>query len=78
MILFGILGIFIGIMSLLMVAIAFIPLLGWMNWFIIPIAIIGLIFGILARKGTGVAAIILCSTAIVIGIFRLALFGGII
>ena len=78
MIILGIIGAIIGIICLILVAIAFIPLLGWLNWLIIPIAIIGLIFGILSRKSGGLAAIILGSTAITIGIIRLMLGGGIL
>lgn len=78
MIILGIIGIIIGVICLILSAVAFIPLLGWFNWFIIPAAVIGLVFGILARKNAGVVAIILCSAAIIIGIFRLALGGGIL
>jgi hypothetical protein len=31
----------IGIVSLVLALVAFIPFLGWANWFIIPLAIIG-------------------------------------
>jgi len=51
---------------------------GWLNWLIIPLAVLGLVFGILARRSSGIAAILLCSAAIIIGIFRLAIGGGII
>lgn len=54
MIILGIIGIIIGIISLLLIAIAFIPFLGILNWFIIPVPVIGLIFSILGRKNTGV------------------------
>ena len=78
MIILGIFGIIIGVISLILVAVAFIPLLGWLNWLIIPLAVLGLVFGILARRSSGIAAILLCSAAIIIGIFRLAIGGGII
>jgi hypothetical protein len=38
----NIVSILIGIFALLSAAFAFIPLLGWMNWIVIPIAIVGL------------------------------------
>lgn len=78
MIILGVIGIIIGIISLLLIAVAFIPFLGILNWFIIPVPVIGLIFSILGRKNTGVVGIILCSAAIIIGVFRLALGGGVI
>lgn len=78
MIVFGIIGTIIGIICLILTAVAFLPLLGWFNWLIIPIAVIGLIFGILGRKNAGLVAIILCSAVIIIGVFRLALGGGVL
>lgn len=78
MIILGIIGILTGVICLLLVGVAFIPLLGWLNWFILPLAIVGLIFGILARRNTGIIAMVLCSAAIIIAIFRLAIGGGII
>ncbi len=69
----------VGIICLPLVGIAFLPLLGWANWIIIPFAVLGLVLGILGIRSTpGIIAISLCSAAIVIGIFRLTLGGGII
>jgi hypothetical protein len=42
-------SILIGVFALLSAALAFIPLLGWMNWFVIPVAIIGLGVGVASR-----------------------------
>ena len=59
------------------------PLLGALNWINIPIAVVGLIISIISiinaeRKGLGVAGIVLCTIAIVIGIGRLKLGCGIL
>lgn len=43
----------IGAVALILVAIAFFPLLGWANWFIVPLAIIGAVIGALATSKTG-------------------------
>ena len=75
-------GLLFGIFSIIGMFIAFLPLLGWMNWGVIPFAIAGLVISIIgvatARKSSklGVAAIVLCGIAIVIGAFRLSLGGG--
>ena len=75
-------GLFFGIFSIIGMFIAFLPLLGWMNWGVIPFAIAGLVISIIgvatAKKSNrlGVAAIVLCGIAIVIGAFRLNLGGG--
>ncbi len=76
------LGLVFGIFSIIGMFIAFLPLLGWMNWGVIPFAITGLVISIIgtatARKSNrlGVAAIVLCCIAIIVGAFRLNLGGG--
>ncbi len=43
----------IGIMALVAALVAFIPLLGWLNWLVIPVAVIGLVIGLVSDKTTG-------------------------
>jgi len=75
-------GFLFSIFSVIGMFIAFLPLLGWMNWGVIPFALAGLVISIIgtatARKsrGLGVAAIALCCIVILVGIFRLNLGGG--
>ena len=70
----NIVSILIGIFALLSAAFAFIPLLGWMNWLVIPIAVVGLGVGLVSGRKSGtnlnIAVIIIC-------ILRLMLGGGI-
>ena len=63
----------IGIVALLCAAVAFIPLLGWLNWFIIPLAVIGAGVG---QLGQGRSGRNLNLFVIVVGIVRLMLGGG--
>jgi uncharacterized membrane protein len=49
----NILAYFFGGFALLLALIAFIPLLGWMNWFIIPIAAVGAICGAVSSSNSG-------------------------
>jgi hypothetical protein len=65
----------IGLVALVFALVAFIPLLGWANWLIIPLAIIGAVIGTLSR---GTAGRNLNLFVIVIGIVRLMLGGGIL
>ena len=65
----------IGIVALLLAVVAFIPLLGWANWLIIPLAIVGAVVGMLSGSNTGRN---LNLFVIVIGIVRLMLGGGIL
>jgi ABC-type transport system involved in cytochrome bd biosynthesis fused ATPase/permease subunit len=65
----------IGAIALVLVVIAFIPLLGLANWFIVPFAVVGLALGAMSDKTSGRNLNIV---VIVIGVIRLMLGGGII
>ncbi|HMQ68177.1 MAG TPA: hypothetical protein PKA90_04055 [Ignavibacteria bacterium] len=75
-----------GILAILGMLIGFIPCLGAYNWLNIPFAAIGLIISIIAvvnekpgeSKSSGTAGIIMCASAIIFGVFRLMLGGGIL
>jgi hypothetical protein len=72
---FNFVSLIIGFVALICALIAFIPLLGWANWLIVPLAIIGAVIGMMSR---GTAGRNLNLFVIVIGIVRLMLGGGII
>ncbi|MEZ5708590.1 MAG: hypothetical protein R3E02_04280 [Blastomonas sp.] len=71
----NIISILIGIVALILAIPAFIPLLGALNWLIVPIALIGLLFGFLSSKDSGRN---LCLIVLVICIIRLSLGGGLL
>ena len=76
-------GLVIGALSLIGMAVAFIPFLGSLNWFNIPFALIGLalcIIGIALKRerSAAIAGAILCSFAIVVGTLRLIIGFGIL
>jgi len=68
-------SILIGIVSLIFAVIAFLPLLGWANWLIIPLAVIGAAAGLASSGNTGRN---LNLFVIVVGVIRLMLGGGIL
>ena len=72
---FNLVSLIIGFVALLCAIVAFLPLLGWLNWLIIPLAIIGAGVGLISR---GTAGRNLNLLVIVIGIVRLMLGGGIL
>ena len=81
----GLIGLLWGIVSLLGMLLAFIPLLGWGNWLTIPFAVCGLIVSGIAyaltspaHRGRATAGLWLNIIAIVIGLMRLSLGGGVI
>jgi hypothetical protein len=65
----------IGAVALIFAAVAFLPLLGWANWLIIPLAVIGAAVGMASRGSAGRN---LNLFVIVVGIVRLMLGGGIL
>ena len=71
----NILSILTGLGALLMLVPAFLPFLGWANWIIIPIAVVGLALGAMSESNVGRNLNIV---VIVIGVLRLMLGGGII
>ena len=61
----------IGGVALILALVAFIPLLGWANWFIVPLAMIGLALGVLSRSTTGrnlnIVVIVICVIRLMLG-----------
>ena len=72
---FNLVSLIIGAVALLLAVIAFLPLLGWANWLIIPLAVIGAGIGMISRGSAGRN---LNLFVIVVGIFRLMIGGGIL
>lgn len=72
---FNVLSLIVGLVALVLAVVAFLPLLGWANWVIIPLAVIGAGLGMMSR---GTAGRNLNLFVIVVGVFRLILGGGII
>jgi hypothetical protein len=65
----------LGLMALIIALVGFIPLFGWLNWFAIPLAVVGLVLGLLSQKTSGrnINLVVLA-----LAIIRLALGGGIL
>jgi hypothetical protein len=72
---FNIASLLVGFVALICALVAFLPLLGWLNWLIIPLAIIGAGIGVISR---GTAGRNLNLLVIAIGVVRLILGGGIL
>ncbi len=71
----NLISIFIGLVALILAIPAFIPLLGWANWIVVPIAVVGLALGAMSK---GTAGRNLNIVVIIIGIVRLSIGGGFI
>lgn len=75
----------LGILAAVGMFIALFPCLGALNWLNVPFSLIGLVISAVAlgtsnkgNKGGSIAGVILCSVAMVFGLIRLVLGGGII
>ena len=71
----NILSLLVGIVALALGILAFLPLLGWAYWLIIPIALVGLGLGVVSGQKSGRN---LNLVVIVVGVLRLMLGGGVI
>lgn len=81
----GLISLLWGIAAVIWMIVAFIPLLGWGNWFLIPfaavgaiIAAIGILFTRSEKRGRAKTGLALNALVIVVGVFRLLLGGGVI
>lgn len=72
---FNLVSLIIGIVALIFAVVAFLPLLGWAYWLIIPLAIVGAVIGMISRGSAGRN---LNLFVIVVGVLRLMLGGGIL
>ncbi len=70
---FNVVSLLIGFVALILAVVAFLPLLGWANWLIIPLAVIGAGVGMISA---GKAGRNLNLFVIVVGIVRLMIGGG--
>ena len=70
----NLISILIGIVAILWALLAYLPLLGWMYWLIVPIALVGLGFGALSSHSGGRNLNLI---VIVVGIVRLVIGHGI-
>lgn len=81
----GVISIVWGIIALVWMVLAFIPLLGWGNWLLIPfaavgaiIAAIGILFTSPLQRGRARTGLVLNGIAIIVGVIRLSIGGGLI
>ena len=71
----NILSLLVGIVGGTIALFGIIPFIGWANWFVIPIAVVGLILGLVSSRREGQ---ILNLVVIAIALVRLSIGGGLI
>ena len=74
-----------GILAILGMIVGFIPCLGAFNWLNIPFSGLGLIFSVIAlassdeqNRGAAIGGTICCAIAVMFGIIRLVIGGGVL
>ena len=72
---FNIISILIGIVALILAIPSAIPFLGWGNWIVLPIAVLGAGIGALSSSNGGRN---FCLIVFIIAIIRLSIGGGLI
>lgn len=71
----NIVSLLIGAVAAVLAIPAFLPLLGWVNWLVVPVALVGLLFGLASSRTSGRNLNLI---VIAIGVVRLMLGGGIL
>jgi hypothetical protein len=71
----NVLSLLIGVAAGVVALFGIIPFIGWANWFVIPIAGLGLVLGLISSRKEGQ---ILNLVVIAVALVRLTLGGGII
>jgi len=80
----GIVSVIWGVLAIFGMLVALTPCLGALNWLNIPFSLIGIVFSVIAMSGEepaksqGIAGLIMCLIAIVVGAFRLIIGLGIV
>lgn len=73
----------IAVIALVLTLVAFIPLLGWLNWLFIPFSIIALLLNVIAiiippyRNKIAYIGVVISVMSLFVGIVRLSIGGGI-
>jgi hypothetical protein len=74
-----------GLVALAAMCVAFVPLLGLLNWFVIPFAAVGIVLGYLAKgeerergRSLGKTGFICSLVALLLSMFRLLVGGGVV
>ncbi len=70
----NLISVLIGLVALVPALVAFLPLFGWLYWFILPIAVVGLGVGVLSNGNAGRN---LNLVVLVVGLVRLVIGHGI-
>lgn len=72
-------SIIIGVVSAVAIIVAFLPFLGFLHWFVVPLSVIGFILGLTGwsrnkKNSIAIGGMVMCGLAIVLGTVKLVGF----
>jgi hypothetical protein len=70
----NVISILIGIIAAIIMVPGIVPLLGWLLWLVVLLCVVGIIFGAVSKKKSG---LFICGAVLVVSLLRLFLGGGI-
>ncbi|TFG45925.1 MAG: hypothetical protein E4H31_02070 [Dehalococcoidia bacterium] len=75
----AIISLTIGFISIFAIIIAFLPFLGFLHWFVVPLSVVGFFLGLSGwtknrKSSIAKGGMTLCGLAIIVGIIKLAGF----
>lgn len=70
----NLISILIGIVAAIIMIPGIVPLLGWLQWLVVVLCVLGIIFGAVSKKKTG---LFINGAVLVVAILRLFLGGGV-
>lgn len=73
----GVISVVLGLIAIFLALLSLLPLLWWLNWVAIPLAVIGFVFGAIGlgvgfTKGTSTAGLLINLAAAAIAFWRLS------
>lgn len=71
----NVLSILIGIVAAIIMVPGILPLLGWLQWLVVVLCVIGIIFGAVSKKKSG---LFICGAVLIVSLLRLFFGGGVI
>lgn len=67
----NVISILFGLFALVIALPGFVPFFGWLNWFVLPIAAVGLIVGVMSRSTAGrnfnIVVLVICTLRLMLG-----------
>jgi hypothetical protein len=71
----NVVSILVGIVAAIIMVVGIVPLLGWLNWLVVVLCVVGIVFGAISKQKSGLAV---NGAVLFISLLRLFLGGGVL